>query len=313
MPRMKLAKWLAGETVVTQRTPIPPVSKKRKARMAEQAKERKARGETTRHPGPCQVTKHLAGVAAWEKWRADYLAGRPFSEDEFHRNHVWGQKATCDEPWNVVVMSEAAHEFEDKCWQQAGIVVCMVALLRWDRLEPHTVRERIGVHPLGQLHNWLETDGLFDDEPILARHAVFLLEMTGRRCPYCGSEPEKAESRDFGTGEDFGPVMVCRPCDARVGCRKSTGEPLGRLADAELRGLRREAHAAFDPIWGGDKERDKEMRTRAYRWLSARMGLPPGLTHFARFDAEQCRKAIRFCEAETRCELDVTAYPEVTP
>ena len=49
---------------------------------------------------------------------------------------------------------------------------------------------------------------------------------------------------------------------------------LGRLADAELRTLKSEGHAVFDPLW---KERKIfKSRKKAYEWLSEDMDLPIG-------------------------------------
>ena len=57
---------------------------------------------------------------------------------------------------------------------------------------------------------------------------------------------------------------------------------LGRLADAELRVLKSEGHAVFDPLW---KERKIfKSRKRPYEWLSKEMNLPIELTHFGMFD-----------------------------
>lgn len=120
-------------------------------------------------------------------------------------------------------------------------------------------------------------------------------------CPYCtgaaalvtGAEiyPHRPDLRE----KKF---WACTPCDAYVGCHppakvKGGGlndgtVPLGRLANAELRGLKQRAHAAFDPLW-----RSGPMsRTQAYAWLASALGTPPSKTHIGMFDEAQCRAVI---------------------
>lgn len=71
-------------------------------------------------------------------------------------------------------------------------------------------------------------------------------------CPYC-RQPAKLV-----TGAAMYPhrpdlihkwFYRCFPCDAHVGCHPGTRNPLGRLANFELRTAKIAAHAAFDPIW----------------------------------------------------------------
>lgn len=111
-------------------------------------------------------------------------------------------------------------------------------------------------------------------------------------CPYCSAEAELT------TGDYIYPhrpdlshlkVYVCWPCDAYVGTHKNTNppQPLGRLANAELRKARRAAHDAFDPLW------DRTMSRRAaYAWLAKQMGLPKDQTHIAMFDVDQCKQVV---------------------
>lgn len=126
------------------------------------------------------------------------------------------------------------------------------------------------------------------------------LIFTARKCPYCGGVPELVDG-----GEIFGPrrpdtagrYYLCRPCAAWVGCHRYSSEAMGRLATAELRGLRREAHRVFDLIW---QKRYKASRYKAYSWLSLRMGIPRHLVHMGYFDEEQCRQVIEICSAFLR-------------
>ena len=90
----------------------------------------------------------------------------------------------------------------------------------------------------------------------------------------------------------------CDPCDAHVGCHaagKGQGDgtqPLGRLANAELRRAKSRAHAAFDPLW-----KSRQMNRRdAYYWLSRQLGISFANCHIGMFDVEQCKAVVRAVE-----------------
>ena len=87
------------------------------------------------------------------------------------------------------------------------------------------------------------------------------------------------------------PFWRCVPCGARVGCHPGTTDPLGTLADLDLRRARTKAHAAFDPIWksGRMKRRD------AYSWLATRLGIPWDACHIGGFDEATCRNVVAIC------------------
>lgn len=113
------------------------------------------------------------------------------------------------------------------------------------------------------------------------------------RCDYCGRPAELVDSKVI-YGKSYGhKCYLCRPCFAYVGCHKGTNIPLGRLANAELRYWKMQAHAAFDPLWQYGKFRG--CRNAAYAWLAERMNLPVEKTHIGMFDVGQCKKAIHIC------------------
>src|SRR3546814_13339400 len=62
------------------------------------------------------------------------------------------------------------------------------------------------------------------------------LRMTGREL--YPAKPELANKHYF----------ACRNCDAWIGCKDGTWEPVGRLADAALRRAKQSVHAAVEPI-----------------------------------------------------------------
>ena len=110
----------------------------------------------------------------------------------------------------------------------------------------------------------------------------------GEICPYCGQETELIDSADVYNGVSYGWMYICRPCGAYVGCYKGTKKALGRLANAELRKCKHEAHEAFDPIW----ENGLMERQKAYTWLSQQLATERELTHIGMFDVDMCKKVI---------------------
>lgn len=115
------------------------------------------------------------------------------------------------------------------------------------------------------------------------------LILSGKICPYCGRESELIDSAEIYNGKSYGKMYICRPCDAYVGCLWSSNKALGRLANAELRKYKHEAHNIFDQIW----EKRLMGRHKAYTWLSQQLGTKRSLTHIGMFDVELCKKVIQ--------------------
>lgn len=116
-------------------------------------------------------------------------------------------------------------------------------------------------------------------------------------CDYCGRRAEFVDSKVI-YGKSYGMIYLCRCCPgyAYVGVHKGTDRPLGRLADMELRELKKLAHAAFDPLW--KEGRFKGHRKAAYAWLSEQMGLPQEKTHIGMFDTVRCEWVVQICQEE---------------
>lgn len=124
----------------------------------------------------------------------------------------------------------------------------------------------------------------------------------GIKCPYCGGDahmvggdviyphrPDLFEKK----------FWHCAPCNAYVGCHAHnpklsfTGnEPLGRLANAELRAAKSAAHAAFDPIW---QDGHLASRKTAYAWLADKLNIHVDDCHIGEFDVEQCKLVEKIC------------------
>ncbi|QWL60679.1 hypothetical protein HQ400_21660 (plasmid) [Aeromonas jandaei] len=115
-------------------------------------------------------------------------------------------------------------------------------------------------------------------------------------CPYCGERSVFTSSREVYSGRDFGPIYLCKclPGWAYVGCHPGTVKPLGRLADKELRFWKKQAHAAFDPLWKGKHMK----RGQAYGWLAEQLGIDKSDCHIGMFDVKTCERVKFICLAK---------------
>lgn len=116
-------------------------------------------------------------------------------------------------------------------------------------------------------------------------------------CQYCGNQANLVmgdkiypHRKDLFTKKFY----ICESCQAWVGTHRD-GTPLGRLANKELRLLKKKAHDSFDPLWRyGAKNRQQ-----AYRWLAKEMNLSREQCHIGMFNEEQCKKVIEICREKT--------------
>ena len=120
-------------------------------------------------------------------------------------------------------------------------------------------------------------------------------------CPYCGRDAVLVNGlKVYPHRHDLAEqnFWICKPCDAYVGCHKPTRynnfsktEPLGRLANAQLRRAKSDAHKTFDQIW----KTGCKTRTDAYVWLAAQLGICPDECHIGMFDVDMCNKVQAVC------------------
>lgn len=114
-------------------------------------------------------------------------------------------------------------------------------------------------------------------------------------CPYCEAPAVLVDSVEV-YSRSYGLIWLCRDCQAWVGIHKNSplSAPLGRLANAELRKLKIQAHAAFDPLW----KSGAMTRPEAYKHLAKLMRIKVKKTHIGFFDADQCRQVIELLTNE---------------
>lgn len=128
-------------------------------------------------------------------------------------------------------------------------------------------------------------------------------------CPYCtlpaslvGGDAIYPHRPDLYAKQFY----FCAKDGAWVGCHPGTTDPLGRLANAELRQAKMAAHAAFDPIWqaryeakhANDPKYKKGMaRGGRYKKLAELLGIPQQECHIGMFDVERCQRTVELCRA----------------
>jgi len=101
-------------------------------------------------------------------------------------------------------------------------------------------------------------------------------------CDFCGSaviftSNSVIYGKEFGNGKCY----KCTGCDCSAGVHDRTEIPLSRLADKEMRDLKKKCHALFDPVW---QESAYINRSQAYGKLANVLNIPVGDCHFGWFD-----------------------------
>ena len=88
-------------------------------------------------------------------------------------------------------------------------------------------------------------------------------------------------------------IYLCRSCDAYCGVHKGTDISLGRLANAELRLWKKEAHLHFDALW-----KQKYLKRRdAYRLLSEHLQIPKEYCHIGMFSVSTCKRVVQWSKS----------------
>lgn len=121
-------------------------------------------------------------------------------------------------------------------------------------------------------------------------------------CLYCDEKARKTTGVEiYPSRPDLAEKIFwkCDQCGAYVGCHPGTDRPLGRLADAELRGAKMTAHDAFDALWKrkhGQRHSPKMgSRSLAYAWLAEKLGIDMNDCHIGYFDVTTCRRVAAIC------------------
>lgn len=122
---------------------------------------------------------------------------------------------------------------------------------------------------------------------------------SGPTCPYCGGKTELTDSAEI-YRQSYGPIWLCRPCTAFVGCHPGTTTPLGRPADKATRQARKQAHDLFDFLWQRKLQKDqcskREARDAGYAWLAQQLGIPQSQCHMGQMDRDTANKVVALCK-----------------
>lgn len=111
--------------------------------------------------------------------------------------------------------------------------------------------------------------------------------MKGLVCPYCKKATQFVDSSII-YGKSYGMIYHCKPCDAYCGVHKGTKISLGRLANAELRYWKKEAHKYFDMIWKDGHEKRSEL----YKILAEILEIPVDYCHIGMFSVATCKTVV---------------------
>ncbi len=117
------------------------------------------------------------------------------------------------------------------------------------------------------------------------------------RCPYCGAIADlRPSSEIYGDESAVGELYVCRnypSCKSYVRACPGTKQPMGQLANGDLRHLRIVAHRSFDQIW----KTGVMSRQQAYRWMADFFSIPLRDAHIGQFNEYRCEQLIQKCES----------------
>lgn len=112
-----------------------------------------------------------------------------------------------------------------------------------------------------------------------------ICNLCGGRVIYCSNS--KIYGREYGSGRCY----LCTNCGSYVGTHKPRPrDAMGILANQEMRELKKECHALFDPLWKG-KSKSNKKRNDLYFWLSKQLGIPRNDCHFGYFGTDTLKSA----------------------
>ncbi|MBN2617243.1 MAG: hypothetical protein JXR64_02900 [Spirochaetales bacterium] len=111
----------------------------------------------------------------------------------------------------------------------------------------------------------------------------------GKNCFYCDETTVLRETK-------FGHIYECPKCKAYVSVNKKTKEPLGSVADSDLRRKRRIAHYYTNLLIKRKMNRDNltydKAKEKLYFWLSKNIGLDFYIKSIAQLFPKETEKII---------------------
>ena len=116
-----------------------------------------------------------------------------------------------------------------------------------------------------------------------------------KTCNLCGGPVVYVTNDKIYHGKRYGSgfAYLCTKCRAYTGTHvPRPSKALGILANAEMRNLKMQCHAIFDPIWIPAKHYRRDARRNAYARLAKAMNISVKDCHFGHFDKPQLEKAL---------------------
>ena len=131
---------------------------------------------------------------------------------------------------------------------------------------------------------------------MISKSEVVYMKRTNIYCPYCGAKATlHSASYVYGeTAKTNDLLYVCDrypKCNAYVGAHRKSKQPMGTLANGDLRNKRIQAHRAFDWIW----KSGLMTKWQAYKWMQSKLGLSDKQAHIAKFSEYMCDRLIVIC------------------
>lgn len=124
------------------------------------------------------------------------------------------------------------------------------------------------------------------------KECIFDFRDIPTKCDVCSSDKIRYTSNaEIYHGKQYGNgyCYLCDNCGASVGVHNTKNKkPLGRFATDEMKKLKMQCHAKFDPLW----KKYNFKRTDCYGYLAYRLGLHLRETHFGWFDVEYLNKSL---------------------
>lgn len=112
------------------------------------------------------------------------------------------------------------------------------------------------------------------------------------RCPYCGAPVIYRSADGIYRNNSKGTMLyVCSrypQCGAYVRVHAGTKQPVGSMANRELRALRKTAHFYFDQLYW----RGLMTKQEAYQWLANLVGAPISQAHIGYLREYYCTQVI---------------------
>lgn len=113
-------------------------------------------------------------------------------------------------------------------------------------------------------------------------------------CNYCNQPCKWVENKEI-YGRNYGRsymIWLCVDCDAYVGCHNNSKKPLGRVANKELRDLRKESKNLFISKYLRKWNCPNHVKDSMYKRLASEINIPVSECHFGMFDEKRCKDVI---------------------